>query len=78
MDSGHFIKSLEGYGQGHMILEHSLTVDCKTFINEETAVCVFPLTSVETEVTGSKATFTLSFPTLLLMYQMNKLRPAQE
>ena len=69
IESGQYIKSLEGIGSGSHDLGaelriHSFTVNCDTFSNEEKVAAVVPVTSVE--VTCSQAMLALSFCTLLV------------
>ena len=42
---------------GAEVLMHCFTVDCDTFSNEEIVSLVVSVTSVEVELTGSKAMF---------------------
>ena len=52
---------------------HSLTVDRDIFSNKEKVSVVFPVTSVEVEVTGSEAMLALSFSNLSLKCKTGKV-----
>ena len=63
------------YDLGVELRMHSSTVNCDTFSNEEKAVTVVPVTSVE--VTCSEAMLALSLSTLLVKCLMKILGRGQ-
>ena len=78
IQSRHSIESLEGmayrsHDLGAKLRMHSYNVECDTFSNKEKVAVVVPVTSVEVEVTDSKAMFYLKLCTLLLKCLMKRL-----
>ena len=76
IESRHSNKSLEWMGSsshdlGAELRMHSFTVNCDTFLNEEKAAAVVPVTSVV--VTCSEAMLAQNFSTLLVKCLMKIL-----